>query len=290
MNRLRHPIRAIREPFGTAGLIVACVALIAALAGGAYAAAGLTGKQKKEVKAIAKKFAGKPGADGATGPAGPVGPAGAKGDTGAAGANGKDGTNGTNGKDGTNGVSPVGTAFSGEQNGCKEGGVKFVGANTTVACNGVKGAAGQDGKDGKTGFTETLPSGETETGVWALGAKAQGQTFYPLSFNIPLETPPTDIRFVAASGLEFERSFNPITEEFEIKYVTPVNCLGSPEEPTAPSGIVCIYAKKEVIADKEVEGFREVPPFEDFFTAGVVFFVNLNPGGQFFGTWAVTAE
>ena len=65
MKRLRHPIRAIREPFGTAGLIVACVALVLALTGAAFAAAGLTGKQKKEVEKIAKKYAGKPGAAGA---------------------------------------------------------------------------------------------------------------------------------------------------------------------------------------------------------------------------------
>lgn len=113
MNRLRHPVRAIREPFGTAGLIVACVALIAALTGAAYAAGGLNAKQKKEVKKIAKQFAGKPGAPGATGPAGP---AGAKGDTGAAGANGtngKDGINGTNGKTGFTSTLPPGETETG---------------------------------------------------------------------------------------------------------------------------------------------------------------------------------
>src|SRR4051794_38320152 len=96
ISKLRHPVRAIREPFGTAGLIVACIALIAALTGGAYAASGgLTAKQKKEVKKIAKQFAGKPGAPGT---------AGAKGDTGGKGDTGAAGTNGTNGSDGTNGL------------------------------------------------------------------------------------------------------------------------------------------------------------------------------------------
>ena len=105
MNRLRHPVRAIREPFGTAGLIIACVALIASLAGGAYAASGgLTAKQKKEVKKIAKQFAGKPGAPGATGPVGPKGDQGAKGDTGPEGKQGTPGTNGTNGADGEDGA------------------------------------------------------------------------------------------------------------------------------------------------------------------------------------------
>jgi hypothetical protein len=86
MKRLTYPIRAIREPFGAAGLVVAIVALVAALGGGAYAASGgLNGKQKKEVAKIAKRFAGKPGARGATGPAG------AKGATGAPGAPGQTG-------------------------------------------------------------------------------------------------------------------------------------------------------------------------------------------------------
>ena len=51
MSRLiiRHPIRAAREPFGKAGLIVAIVALVAAIGGTALAASGLNSKQKKEV-------------------------------------------------------------------------------------------------------------------------------------------------------------------------------------------------------------------------------------------------
>jgi hypothetical protein len=140
MKRLRHPITSLREPFGKAGLIVAIVALVFALAGGAIAANNaLTGKQKKEVTKIAKKFVGnyskatasakakqgKQGKTGKTGPQGPAGPAGPAGAKGDTGTNGKDGTNGTNGKEG-----PEGKA----------------------------------GKDGTTGFTETLPSGKTETG------------------------------------------------------------------------------------------------------------------------------
>jgi len=50
MQRLRHPVRAIREPFGKAGLIVAIFALVMAMVGGAYAAGKLTSGQKKEVE------------------------------------------------------------------------------------------------------------------------------------------------------------------------------------------------------------------------------------------------
>jgi hypothetical protein len=95
MSSLKHPIRAIREPFGTAGLIVALIALVAALGGSALAAGGaLTGKQKKEVEKIAKKYAGKPGVAGAAGPAGTAGgtgPAGTAGKTGKEGPEGKEG-------------------------------------------------------------------------------------------------------------------------------------------------------------------------------------------------------
>jgi hypothetical protein len=91
MRRLRHPVRAVSEPFGKAGLIVAVIALVMGLGGAAFAAQGLNGKQKKEVEKIAKKSAGKPGAPGATGPAG------------AAGKNGADGTNGSNGTNGAAG-------------------------------------------------------------------------------------------------------------------------------------------------------------------------------------------
>lgn len=273
MNVLRHPVRAIREPFGTAGLIVACVALIAALAGGAYAASGgLNAKQKKEVKKIAKQYAGKPGAPGAPGPVG------AKGDTGAAGANGKDGTNGTNGTNGANGVSPTGTAFSGKLNGCEEGGVKFVGANTTVACNGVK------GQNGQTGFTKTLPSGETETGTWGVGTQANGTTIVPLTFNIPLAEAPEALHYVNDKGEE--RIFGEISEEIE--NVPATICLGSVDEPTAPEGHVCVYAQKEEV--ESFPGYLPVGGLRYLYTSGATFLFSVQPFDFGLGTWAVTAK
>lgn len=155
MKRLSHPIRAIREPFGTAGLIVAIVALVAALAGGAYAAGGgLSGKQKKEVTKIAqteaKKFAGKNGAAGAQGPAGQSG---AKGDAGGTGPQGPQGPQGP---------------------------------------EGPQGPQGPAGKPGTTGFTETLPSEETETGSWGTPVALRSH-FESVSFNIPLATAPTAV-------------------------------------------------------------------------------------------------
>jgi hypothetical protein len=79
MQRPRHPIRAIREPFGKAGLTVAILALVLAMVGGAYAAGALTRKQKKEVVKIAKRYAGKDGLAGAQGKEGKQGPTGQEG-------------------------------------------------------------------------------------------------------------------------------------------------------------------------------------------------------------------
>jgi hypothetical protein len=121
-HRLRHPINSIREPFGTAGLIVACIALVFAMVGGAYAAGKLTSKQKKEVEKIAKKFAGKPGAPGATGPAGPTGPVGPAGTPGGKGAAGEPGPRGPEGSPWTaggtlpSGATETGSYFAGEEN------------------------------------------------------------------------------------------------------------------------------------------------------------------------------
>jgi hypothetical protein len=161
MKRLRHPINAIREPFGKAGLIIAVIALVFAMVGGAFAAKGaLTGKQKKEVEKIAKKYAGK------TGPAGPQGPAGTNGTNGKDGANGKDGTNGTNGKSVTTGNAALAE--------CEEGGitveVEGTPATKKKVCNGEEGKEGSPWTAGGT-----LPPEKTETGAWV-----------PISFPIPL--------------------------------------------------------------------------------------------------------
>jgi hypothetical protein len=234
-RKLRHPVRAIREPFGTAGLIVAVIALIAALAGGAYAAGGLTGKQKKEVTKIAKKYAGKPGA---TGPAGPAGPAGA---------NGKDGANGQDGAAGSNGVSVTSQAATAGE--CSAGGTKFTSASGSGAvCNG---------KNGTTGFTEILPSGKTETGVWSIGSIERNAAidknklgipfdgvYAPISFPIPLEVGLTadQVHYINPDGQEVEwaEQGGSFTGK-PVDQPTPKPCPGTAADPQAEQGELCVY-------------------------------------------------
>lgn len=230
MKRLRHPVRAIEEPFGKAGLVVAVLALVLALTGAAFAAAGLNGKQKKQVEKIAKKYAGKPGAPGA---AGPAGPAGAKGDTGAAGSNG---TNGTDGSPGAAGKSVVATNEPEGAN-CEEGGTKFEVEGSGVkhyACNGEAGEPGQQGDPGPEGSPwtagGTLPPGATETGSWAFnGTEADKFGMWaPISFSIPLS--PAIVK-IKPSHVHWRPGGSVANEP----------CPGSLNNPKALPGELCIY-------------------------------------------------
>ncbi len=245
-------ISRIHNKLGTAGLVVAIVALVAALTGAAYAAQGLNGKQKKEVKNIAKKFAGKPGP---VGPAGPQGPA------------GENGANGTNGTDGADGKSVTSSPITAGGACGSQTGVKYtLGATSTNICNGA------------TGFTETLPSGKTETGVWSLGPHAETELL-PLTFNIPLDEAPEAIHFVNEEGKEQ-------TGEVATP-VDPVNCLGSPEEPKALPGHVCVY---EAANFGEATGFNGNETLTQLFTTGATLFYTIEENQVAFGTWAVTAK
>jgi hypothetical protein len=228
-------LRALREPFGTAGLIVAIVALVAALGGGAYAASGaLTGKQKKEVEKIAKKYAGKNGKNGATGPTGPTGstgptgPTGSTGLQGAPGAAGDPGSAGAAGNPGASGESVEVNAYNGPECAGAEGekGVELSnGTGTAYACNGAQGPAGPTSTE--------LPAGATETGVWTTDRfegvyPAEQQRMVLINFGLRLpegESPPVKYMAFEATPTEF--------------------CPGSAKEPTAKEGFACVYASKK---------------------------------------------
>src|ERR1700742_3887740 len=205
----RRPIRAIREPFGTAGLIIACIALVAALGGTALAAKGaLTGKQKKEVETIAKKFAGKPG------------PAGANGSNGS---KGKDGANGKKGAGGA--LGPAGesvTIAAANEVECPSGGAKFTNkTGTGTACNGT------------TGFTETLPEEKTETGGWVINSFANNPavTYTAISFTIPLEF-----------GLDEQHVV--FLKPGDVGHAHTSECPGTVASPSAEPGYLCVYASR----------------------------------------------
>jgi hypothetical protein len=222
----------LRNRFGIPG-VISVIALVFAMFGGAYAATNSGGKATSSAKA--KK--GPRGPRGKTGPAGPAGP------QGPAGANGKDGANGSNGADG---VSVTTTTFATNKNGCFEGGVEVKSASPTVSvCNGEEGEPGLEGPPGPEGspWTDggTLPTGETETGRWAMGgfSSSFSEIFAPVSFPIPLAAPlDADHVRVLAPAIEKEILISP---EGEFEEVTPTKCLGTEQVPTAATGYLCVY-------------------------------------------------
>jgi hypothetical protein len=172
----------LRNRFGIPG-VISVIALVFAMFGGAYAATSSeSGKATSSAKAK-KGPRGPKGPKGDTGPAGPAGPAGAQGPAGAKGDKGDNGSAGANGKGAetvsfTGSKGPIGGVT------CTAGGVEVKSASaTTLVCNG------KNGTNGQTGFTETLPEGKTETGMW--GAHDSTTPLAPISFTLPVVPAPT---------------------------------------------------------------------------------------------------
>ncbi len=264
----------MHQKLGTAGFVVSIVALVAALGGAAWAAGGLTKQQEKQVTKIAKKYAGKPGTNGTNGTNGKDGAPGTPGTQGPPGAAGTQGPPGAAGKSVVLTAEPKGTN-------CPEGGTKVeVEGNPSkkFVCNGL------------TGFTETLPSGKTETGTWGIATELAGapstlqEVWIPIGFSIPL---------AAASGEEKVFVLTKAQIEEEKGEGFAAGCKGTAVKPIAPKGILCVYTAEEE-SGKELGNFFGVTngEFGAYQTAGTVLraFANALPTRvQVNGTWAVTA-
>lgn len=239
----------VKNRFGAPGLI-AVVALVFAMFGGAYAATRTahSSKAKPLTKAQVLALIQKNEVPGPAGPAGLQGPAGPKGDTGSPGANG---------------VSPAGAEFSGSKSGhCTEGGVEFKGADATFACNGKEGSPWAAGG--------MLPSGASESGVWAVATDSQTGQAAAISFDLPLAAAPT------IELLEEGYSGTPTS-----------NCPGSLSNPTAKKGFLCVYAQVDIL-----EFFDSTCCTTSFPSGAILGFGGLEENefnGVAKGTWAVTA-
>ena len=259
---------SLRTRFGIPG-VISVIALVFAMFGGAYAASNSSGGGKATASAKAKQ--GPRGKTGKTGPAGPAGPAGPQGAAGAKGDKGDAGSNGTNGTNGADGKSAEAVSFTGSKTvgsvTCTEGGLEVKSAKPASAvCNGVKGVNGQ------TGFTESLPAGKTETGVWGVEnfAASAKPLFEAFSFPIPL--PETTIL-----------TFNLIDKDGTAIKGSAANCPGTSAEPKANAENLCIYVDPTTVG-----GVGLVEPFLTT-RYGVLASVTAQPSTLLMATWAVTA-
>jgi len=271
-------MKRITEPFGKAGLIVAIVALVAALVGGAYAStdtggnATASGKHhgnrgnagaalaKRYSKVFSKRFSQRFSKRFAV--AGPQGP---KGDNGSNGARGDKGDRGPKGDTGATGLQ---------------------------GAKGDTGTQGPPGENGETGFTETLPSGKTETGSWLLPAGAGGfGNNAVISFPIPL---PSVIGF--ANVVYVPKGGTPPSECENAEHLG----AAGPENPEATSGYLCIYAAVGSIENDDLKAHKSgsneiIGEGPGASTSGAVLVAGGEVTGEGLfpfagGTWAVTAQ
>jgi hypothetical protein len=146
---------------------------------------------------------------------------------------------------------------------------------------GLKGEPGEEGPEGSPWTAGgTLPSGETETGAW--GA-ANIPSIVSLSFNIPLAEAPEGIHYVTEGGEEkvFEAGF---------KLKPATICTGEAEDPTAPPGHICIYARSEFEFEPLAGGFFPAGGDLHRYTTGATFLYSVQESQKGSGTWAVTAK
>jgi hypothetical protein len=258
---------AIRRRMSYAN-VTATLALFFAMSGGALAASHYLITSTKQIKpSVLSSLKGKAGPAGAGGAQGPAGPTGPTGPTGPAGPTGGAGANGTNGE------SVVVTSIKAKETACnQQGGAKFsAGGKEATACNG---------KEGSPWTAEgVLPKGATETGqvimpYEVLHLAAEQHFFSSISFSIPLSSE-------VASALKHE----------VVKVgATDTNCVGSPENPTAPEGYLCVYMEIETNEELSSAFNGSYGVFSLSPTTGAVFEAVLPQGEShfYYATWAVT--
>ncbi len=249
--------------------VAVTVAVVFAMSGGAYAASRYVITSTKQISPkVLKALQGKAGAAGANGTNGTNGSNGAPGEKGAPGPQGPEGKAGTNGTPGTsvtNTAVPVGVSKCEERGGAE---FKAGAGSATYACNG------------QTGFTETLPGGKTETGAWFAESGASKVIHFAVSFAIPLAAP------IATAEAHF------VTAEQVAKNEIPAGCGGTPVEPKADPGNLCLFEGGASGGFSEGIGFIQHPGVSETgagTTGAVVTHQTAGENEGYDGTWAVSA-
>jgi hypothetical protein len=197
---------------------------------------------------------GPTGATGATGATGPQGVTGATGATGPAGSNGTNGSNGANGTPGATGPTGPSGGPPGPTGPTGPTG-QVAGVNPDRVCTAV----GISPNDVTNCFLKTKVA---ETGTWtaAIAVPAGGpqeQANGVVSFNPKYPLEPSTLKLKYRNETEAEAPVPP--------------CVGSPNEPQAEKGNLCVYrgltVAKEATGDREIiEPGAEVAPAGGFAT------------------------
>jgi hypothetical protein len=230
--------------------------------------------------------AGNPGPAGATGPTGATGPNGVTGATGANGPAGAAGPKGLTGPTGSAGAQGAAGATGGTGPTGNTGEPGPTGPTGPTGPAGITGATGPAGGSGfpfkVSGEEGTLPSGESESGLWSVVAPkfplSHGAQGAAISFGIPLAAAPANVEYLTPG------------------HAPTGNCPGSAASPTASAGSLCVYATTEENEEASflaIENVKGIHGTASRLGAFVVFeAAELEPEhGKIrdFGTWAVKA-
>lgn len=262
----------LRTRFGIPG-VISVMALVFAMLGGAYAANNASNGGKATASAKAKKGPrGPKGPKGDTGPAGPAGPQGPAGANGKDGANGSNGSNGTPGAPGAPGQSVTTTEILPLEECGEQSGVMLHSADgENEVCNGADGSPWTVGG--------TLPSGKTETGVWAGNVSPVGSGQAPISFPVPLAAD-IDEAHVRLNDFTTE-TLDPACDTFVNG--TPVPVAGTP---IPDPGYLCIY---KASGSATVAGVNKVLFGSGASEVGALVGISGEEDQLAAGEWAVTA-
>jgi Collagen triple helix repeat (20 copies) len=172
------------------------------------------------------------------------------------------------------------------------------GKNGTNGTNGTNGNEGPPGKDGKTGFTKTLPTGETETGTWALYPMG-GRVFKKALSEEECTTreeafPCFEITYsegeVSMVAMPLNIPLNSAPEVIVYNKPGTEECPGSLAEPKAAAGKFCVYVEGAVFPT-DPKGVKRFGGNDHLTVAGAtVGFFSQERGKFVWGTYAVTAK